>query len=281
MKQFSFFFKLIASLCLLLVVAAAIWFLIPHPVSKVGRWSIYKEDIQRRAEVERLYGAREAVEEIALKKLEASARHLQILEKHGLTITHDDLVEEDKRIDDSTKSPILLKKIKEVFGKDHESYLKNYVKPGLVDRVIAFEFFPGTPSLQAGTKKTATDLIARAVSGKESLQALAESKTLVTRTISLGEKQKPHAPSKQRDARLKMFDPTEWMRTLWRPSWALGLAKKLKPGEVLDHPIEEQSAWMVVQRLETSSPQNEDYLVIVVPKLRYSEWLTSELESLE
>lgn len=282
MKQpVVFFFKPIGLLCAGLAIAEAIWFLSPHPVSKIGRWPIYKEDIQKRAEVERLYGAREAIEETALKKLEASARHLQILEKHGLTVTRDDLAEEDKRIDASTRSPLLLKKIKEIFGGDHDAYLKNYVKPTLVDRIIAFEFFPRTPSLQEKSKKIAIDLIAHVESGKESLRSLAETRALVTHTISLGGRQKPRVLSKERSRDLRMLGPIERMKDVWQPNWVRKFSKRLKPGEILGSPLDERTAWMVIQRLETSHQNKEEYLVVIVPKLRYTEWLASELKSLE
>ena len=164
-------YKLLLLLLIILVGALFLW---SRPVKTIGHWKIYKEDIQWRDAIVQSFfpGARPGA---GLKQLEKSALYLKVLENNGVTLTQKEILAEAKRIERNSRNPEHLVKIKNLFAGNEEAYLKNYVLPTLVDRVIAYEFFPNNAEIHKNSLVKAQNLIDRSKAGARPFMEVAQS----------------------------------------------------------------------------------------------------------
>ncbi|MCM2277960.1 MAG: SurA N-terminal domain-containing protein [Oligoflexia bacterium] len=115
---------------------------------------ITRRDVERREAVNRIYYPEYSkdLKNTSLQQL-VNARVLQeILESHGRPVTDELLRQEALRIDRDTRKPDLLAQVKAVFGADEPAYLRNYVLPVIVERLIYYEFFLKDPRIDAKTR---------------------------------------------------------------------------------------------------------------------------------
>lgn len=97
-------------------------------VITVGSTHISRKDLEYRQKISELYYPQNDNNRLAAAvQLLNGALGMEILKTHGLKIDNADLEAEAKRIDDTTKAPEKLQKIKDVFGADRGAYLKNFV----------------------------------------------------------------------------------------------------------------------------------------------------------
>lgn len=295
MKKTAFPTKMILILSFLFAVGIAIYLLfIPQPVAKIGSWKIYPSDVKARDRVIRV-SFPEAKESYGLKQLEQSARYLQVLEKNGVTLTKEEIEEEARRMDRSTKDPERLALIKAIFGEDREAYLKNYVLPALVARVLQFEFFPHHADIHALSLKRAQDLILKVQDQpKEFKKRMEEQGVPVSRvTLSLKEGllwEQEHRDEKRSKAldrspkhRPDIYDQVQKNQQMLRvqeaQSWFDEFIEPLQDGEILSRPINDRMGLLIVQRLKSHKNGEEmDLLIATVPKLDFETWYRSELD---
>lgn len=277
----------LAVLGMLLLAAMGIYFLWPGPVSRIGSWKIYPEDIAFREQIIHIEYP-EAKHGAALAQLEKSARYLQILESYGVTVTKEDLVQEADRIEKSSRDPGTLKKIKSVFGENQEAYLKNYVFPVFIQRILPYEFFPRKVDVQKVSLETAQRIIAEVQKDPARLQEIAEKEGLSVRTVSLSlEKGLRWENTRQRPERefLNTSSPVAELQNNFAEQaqkegrlWYESFLNKLADGDVLDKPLNYQETFLVIQRVRQTSPDEFQLRVLAIPKITFEQWLTKELE---
>lgn len=108
---------------------------------RVGDVSIHEEDINLRAKVSAVYYPQSEKKYIALAQLIKGYLSLQVLKSLGYQVNHSKLEEEAKRIDKDTKAPGILNKIKDIYGRDRNNYLKTFVAVVYAERVLYNEIF--------------------------------------------------------------------------------------------------------------------------------------------
>ncbi len=269
-----------------------LWYLLrPQPIMRIGEWSIYPQDVEYRQQIANIHFP-QAKEGVGLMQLKKSAIHLKILQNHGLTFTNEEVIREAKRIETNTKGPDILKKIKKVFKGDHASYLKNYVKPILVDRSISYDFFENHPQIHKQSLKKAQELIEWGLKKPEKVKAkikelgLKTNETLVS-LEGLIEVSREENKNKQKLSNLNklsgkkgfLFSRIKENNNLIKKRQALKwfeLVKELEPMEMVKKPINRRGSWVVLQKLESLPAQTHKVLVISVPKISYHNWLTEE-----
>lgn len=266
-----------------------------RPVSVVGSWEIHRTDVDLRDRVVQAYfpGAGRGA---GLAQLEQSARYLQVLEKNGVTLTKREIEEEARRIDRSTKDPKRLAEIKAIFGEDREAYLKNYVLPALVDRVIQFEFFPLHAEAHGISLKRARELLSKVHADPAHFQDILSAEGLPVASVILSLKsglewQGQHTPSGADAVRDESprDRPEVWkrvqkeqavQRVQQAKNWHDEFAGGLKDGEVLDRPVNDALGFLLIRRIGTAKNGDIRLQIATVPKIDFETWYRSELEEL-
>lgn len=108
-------------------------------ISINGR-TIIQEHVTYRLAIDKAYGnGQSGTTEVVLQLIMQELREV-IAEKEQIYITDSMINHEVLRIDEETKAPEILAKVKAIFT-DHHDYLKHYVRPVLVERLLQEKFF--------------------------------------------------------------------------------------------------------------------------------------------
>lgn len=295
-KKLFFFLGI---LIITLVLGVVVYRVATAPVVTIGSWKIQASDIEARDKVVKIYFPG-AAENAGRLQLEKSARYLWVLEKNGVTLSREDIVEEAARIDRSTQDSQTLARIKEIFGKDRESYLKNYVLPNLIERVLRSEFFPLNDDFHGESLKKAQAFVEEVRRNPEEFYRRAEQQSFPVTTIrvSLDEgiewQRAPKDKKKQKEAggiidkspqaRSEIYERVLAQQVKGRlreaKEWHEGILKKLKESEVFPKPINTQEGWFVVRYKRKINDRTFEAEVVTIPKLNFDDWLRQELVDL-
>lgn len=197
--------KIGLSVAIVIVIAAGAiyWnFFSPHrAVAVVGETRISQRDAEYRDKVVRIYYPEEK-RNMGLYQLMKSARNIEILKSHGVHFTHEKIVAEYQRMLSESKDPKMLETIREVFGKDEDAFLRNFVLPTMADHFIYYEFFLMDPGVQGPTLKRAQEFIEFVGTNKsKEFLKLAEEKNIKTDTLTLSLKKGMLWAAQQKDRR--------------------------------------------------------------------------------
>jgi hypothetical protein len=111
---------------------------------KVGNKPINKEHLKYKIAIDMSYGEEKPdTTSVFLVLIQQMLKEI-IAEKEGILITEQMIKDEAERIDQETKAPEIIEKVKKIFGKDRKGYLEHYVKPVFVERYLEQKFFYDT-----------------------------------------------------------------------------------------------------------------------------------------
>jgi hypothetical protein len=294
-KNITFFILLI------LVVSILIYFHSPT-LAQVGDIKISRADAEYRQKIILLNSPKEK-RFLGLYQLVKSAINAEILKNNGQPLEDWRIEEEKNRIDKNTKDPEQLKRVKNIFGGDTKAYLKDFVKPALVDHAIYYDFFLNDEKAQrAGLKKT-LDFIEEVHKPGADFKKTALKKRLrvVQLEVSLKEGlhweelrrlgMPPHmlksqtVPQNANNTNPEVFariqksmekKTTPQKNDEEAQKWFDMVIKPMKEGEVTDAPLNRQEAWLVVHYLHKKSEDKYQLEVVSFPKANYNEWYESE-----
>jgi len=217
------------------------------------------------------------------QRLIRAFKKLQILQNNGRTVTQDDLDQESARIDAGSKNLDKLTKIKNIFGSDHAEYLRIYVMPVYVERVLPFEFFPAETSIQDKRQQFVHQLFQRAqadpyhftdlASGDQvQIETLAVAKNGIKRVRSLKILADPRASDLK-----KLDESTVLPSRFW---WAHVIPHMKRKGQIFKKVIEAKTGWYIVRYLGRNRKYIHYLKVLHVPKVDYGSWLDSQEQSI-
>ena len=115
-------------------------------VAVVGKALIIAKDISFKIRIEEAYGNHGETEEVALISLINDAIEHEIALIHIVLITKDEIDSFRKYVDENTKAPEILQKVKGVFGDDLLSYERLYLAPKIMNRKLRF-FYSTSPEI--------------------------------------------------------------------------------------------------------------------------------------
>lgn len=110
-------------------------------VCSVGNIRITEKDLELRARVSEVYYPQSGRRYIALAQLIKGYLSLLILQSLDYKVDGAMLEKESERIDNNTKAPLVLKKIKDVYGNNKKAYLKTFIQIVYAERVLYNEIF--------------------------------------------------------------------------------------------------------------------------------------------
>lgn len=265
------------------------------PIKRVGSYTITQKDLDYRGRVSKIFYPEEQRLDVALLQLSNAFLIAEILKNNGHAIDDQVLLAEENRINSSTKDPATLTKIKEIFGKDHESYLKNFILPTYAERVVYYEFFLKNENLQEPTRQVAAQFFEKAKAEPGRFLEIAENEKLAHSVVEVSEKdglvwggKRSHGKhaglvNESPEAR-EQKKMTEELAAQARDHsiqeakrWIADLLMPTPKGQVVNHIIDDQERWLVL-RNQGGDIKKRVFRVDVVffPKLSYSQWLETE-----
>jgi hypothetical protein len=251
-------------------------------VAKIGDYKITQKDRDYRDKIIRVYYP-ETAESYGLRQLVGSYTNAQVLKNNDQKLDDEILKKEEERINQNTRAPETLERIKQIFGDDVESYRKVFILPTYADRVIYFEYFMNNPEIHAPSLKAAQEFLAEANQNPSQFKTLAEKKAKrFTRfEISLHrgmvwEKTETDRPGPKGP---KKIAPLPAEVSPEGKKWIDEVIRQLKPGQVHGQVIDKTEYWLVAKYVGLKSGRLEpthQFEAAILPKQDFGKWFEAE-----
>lgn len=227
-----------------------------QPLCFVNGFEITGHDVEYHSLVQKCYGQKEILYEAALSGLVNNAIETEVLRlAFGEEASKDELEKRAKLIDETTRAPDVLAKIKAVFGGDHDAYLGIYVRPFTVNNELTVRFSTDR-EIHAEERKKIGDIHAQ---------------------ISAGTEMKSF-PSYRTFAVTKFLEVPDEIKKKGVPPVVNPLVDavlgKLKAGELFPDIVEDDYTFQII-RLLTADGDTYNYEAVFVVKKPFDDWFKS------
>ncbi len=258
----------------------------PATVLEVGQFQFTKTDLEQRLKVLQFYFPNE-------KNLDPKRDLIrvystaQVLLDHGIPDFRDRVIQEDKRIDNSTLDPTGLARIKRIFAGDLEAYRRIYIVPVLVPRL--FSDFAGRHSIpQAKSRAKIEGFLERATKQPAKFAAMADEEKLTRRKLLVSEEKGVRLAETKANPAVDVSpganDVPGVLLQKWNAdvkvseqkqaeTWVRRYAPALKPGEVSPGRVDHGNSWLGIKFLGADRKTKElIFDSVVVPKDDTGPW---------
>jgi hypothetical protein len=257
-----------------LLISGCQWFR-SNTVATVGDYQITQQDLNYRKKVIKIYNPRET-RDLSYLQLKEAFLLASILKNNGVEVSDTTLKKEASRINEKSNNQEVLAKIRAVFGKDIESYLKVYVLPIYVKREIYYNLFLKSESIHDETLKKAKLIIASAESSRENLQALATQNELRFLEFYISPRYGMVPFSEIENFVKKQYDESFKGSNIGK-LWVDEVVSSTKPGEIYKNIVNFGETWLVVKYVKQFKKTDFYHIQgIEIKKIAYSEWLANE-----
>ena len=233
-------------------------------VAEIGRSRIETGDISFKIRIEQSYGNDRATEEVALISLINDAIEHETAFRHHILITQDELTAFSKYVDDNTKAPEILRKVKAVFNHDKVSYERIYLAPKIINRKL-HSFYSTNPEIHKAERAHIERVFHHILSGK-TFQEAAEECALTSSIFDIKDREISVHPELQKYVH-------QGEQSLKNP--LIAILEKLQKGDVYKNIVEDDYRYRVIRLIEK---KGDTYSVeaITVSKKPFPEWLKEE-----
>ena len=149
-------------------------------ICDVGDISITDKDISLRKKASEVYYPNSGKDYIALSQLINGYLSEEMLKSLGHKIDDTILEAEAKRIDENTKAPETLKKIKDIYGRNRGAYIKTFVRIVYAERVLYNEIFIKSKEIHKEEYQKAEEILNKAIKSQKLFKDIAKEKGLKT-----------------------------------------------------------------------------------------------------
>ncbi len=234
-------------------------------ICDVGDVSISNKDISLRAKVSEVYYPNSGKDYVVLSQLINGYLSEEILKSLGHKVDDAALNAEAKRIDENTKAPEVLKKIRDIYGRNRDGYFKTFIRVVYAERVLYNDVFLKSKEIHKNEYHKAEDLIKEITKSKKSLREIAKEKGFKAVKLKVSQKE-GIIPFGEEDKR--------------KPNANIGIEQaerlineisKIKQGEVYPDVIEWLEGYQVIRYIKK---EREHYIIesISIPKRNYDDW---------
>jgi len=252
-----------AALFLLLLAGGGWLFACPKVVAVVGEASISEADIGYRIGMELAYEV--TVERpAALVALVNDVLEHEVAHVAGVEASDKELAAFSQGVDEYSKAPEVLEKVKAVFAEDDAAYRRLYLAPKLINRKLR-AWFSRDALMQKKSREAIQKAYALAVAGND-LEQVAKATGLKFAEQAYKAEQK-NAP----DALKAYFPKGMAMLTAGFQK----LLDGLKPGEMADTIAEDDSSYRIVRLLEKTEGSYQTVEIIAV-KAPFDAWFSKQ-----
>jgi hypothetical protein len=236
-------------------------------VAQVGRAEITGTDIDRRFGVEKAYGNKTADRGTALASLINDSLESEVAAVHGAGPTNEEIATFRKYVDENSRSPELLAKVKKVFGKDGRAYERLYLAPRIANRKLHY-FYSRDPLIHQAERAKIEKAYGMAASGR-ALKDVAAELGLEYRDLSPKGEDKQDVPP----AFARHFTAEEW-----KPDDPLlPIVEKLTNGQLYNNIIEDDLGYQVFRLLEKGKEKGRySAEAVFAGKRPFDEWFREE-----
>lgn len=219
-------------------------------VCEVGGVKITESDIRNRMRVSEVYYPKSGKEYVALAQLIKGYLSEEVLRKLGRRVDEGTIENESKRIDENTKTPDALKRIKDIYGKDRKGYLKTFVRIVYGERVLYNEIFLTSRDIHREQYEKAKKLLSATIKEPENFGKVA--KDLELEVVRLEFEHRESAGVEQAKIIIERI-------------------KEMPPGAVYPEIIEWMEGYQVIRFI---NKKKDAYIVdsVSIAKRNYDEW---------
>jgi hypothetical protein len=259
----------------------------------VGDYTITEKDKNLRDQVQRVFYPQDP-NSYGKDQLVTAFTYAQILKNNGHEITEALLRAEEMRINQNTKAPEVLQKIRDLFKGDEEAYKKVFILPTYAERTIFYDFFNKSPKAHEQSLKNVQQVFQQLQTAQSSFPDVAQRLRLTYKTFTLSkEKGMEWEQDKQvgKDQPAALVDlttqaPAEIQQHIAEHAesrslesaryWIDNIIGHMKAGEVAQAPVDFEQAWLVVQYVKLIGKDKFLMGAIFIPKDNYENWLENE-----
>ena len=238
-------------------------------VGLVGKTAIKEKDNSYKLQVEKAYGNEGATREAALISLINDTIEHEIATTYGITITAEEIDSFKRYVDENTKAPEILEKVRLAFRDDQASYERIYLAPKIMNWKLR-SFYSRNPEFH----RSAMLLIEKAyglVSSGKRFQDAAEECGLQSSTFDIGD---------QGGAVAKELQGYIVQNNTPAKVPLLPILESLTPGEIYRNIVEDDNSYRVI-RLINRDGNKYSVEAITVNKQPFEEWLRKEAAKIE
>jgi len=233
-------------------------------VAMIERTAISTKHISYRISIEQSYGNEGMTPEAALISLINDSIEVETALMYNVVVTKDEMDTFRKYVDENTKAPEILQKVKLVFGGDQPSYERIYLAPKIINWKLR-EFYTRNQELHK-TEKALIEKAHSLVSSWKTFQEAAEECGLKSTMFNVEDKEISIPSGLQ-----KYVD--EDGRPLKDP--LVSILKTLSTGEVYKNIIEDNYSYRVI-RLLGKTKNKYSVEAITVNKKPFEEWFQEQ-----
>jgi hypothetical protein len=229
-------------------------------VATVSKTAITLRDISHRIKTEEAYGNDGATAAVALVSLVNDAIEREVALRHGVAITQEEIISYRNYVDENTKAPEILRKVKSAFREDELSYEQIYLAPKILNRKLRY-FYIRNLELHMSERTLIEKAYSLVASGK-TFQETAEKSGLKYSSFDIGDKEitipselQPYIPQDEKGPQ----DPL------------VAILEALSIGDIYKNIVEDDYSYRIV-RLKGRDGDKYSVEAIAVKKLPFDEW---------
>jgi len=237
-------------------------------VAKVGSTTITTKDLSCRARVSEIYYPGSGDKEyIALAQLIKGYLSEEVLKSMGYVVDNNVIDSESKRIDNNTKAPEVLERIKKIYGRDKEGYYKTFVRIVYAERYLYNEVFLKSPAIHKAEREQIEKFLDAVRNSPERFHKIADEYKLIVNSLRISEKGIMDAKEDQKENRTDSSGAEQ-------AKYILDKIKDTKPGSVYPEIIEWLEGYQVIKVVKR---KDNEFVVdsVSVSKGNYDDWFWS------
>jgi hypothetical protein len=224
-------------------------------VAFVGKTTITEKDISYKVQIEKTYGNEGATREVALISLVNDAIEYETAKIYGVSITQEELNFFKRYVNEQTKAPEILHKVKLLFGDDLSSYERIYLAPKIMNSKL-HDFYSRSPEIHKKERSLIERAYSLVVAGR-GFEEAAQECGMEFSTFKI-----------------------EAKGTFFQLDPLIPILETLFPGDIYRNIVEDDYKYRIIRLIERSS---ETYSVegIAVNKQPIDEWFREEAAKIE
>ena len=242
----------------------------PEDVAVVGEVTITAQDVAYRQAVSAVRAGESLPAHLALLQLIEEALMAEVGRTYGVVVSSEMLAEEAERVQETSRDPQTLARIRAVFNDDETAYQRVVLEPILVNQLLHARFSLGH-DIQTEPLSRAKEVLAAAQIAPTSMPELAEKYGGEFRQLQIINGRLSSGEEPREDEILPELDQYNLEYPDYDQQFVEQVVAGLEAGELHPNVVEDRSRFMVVRSI---SRNGEDVLLetITIPKMAFDPW---------
>lgn len=235
-------------------------------VCEVGDITITEKDISFRKKVSEVYYPNSGKDYVALSQLINGYLSEEILKSLGHKIDDAVFNAEAKRIDENTKAPETLKKIKDIYGSNRTAYIKTFVRIVYAERALYNEIFIKSKEIHKEEYQKAEEVLNKAIKSQKLFNDIA--RKLGLKAVRLKISKKEGIATYGEESKPKLNTAGIGVEQAER---LINAVSTIKKGDVFPEVIEWLEGYQIIRYIKK---EKNNYIIdsVSIPKKNYDAW---------